>query len=144
MSEREKPQLALNNENNEAAIKKALETFAVVRTAFSAERAVLAWMRTSVSFYTFGFSITKFMDYLEQRQEGIQFSDGPRLLGVILICVGILSLVLAVIQHVRRIRRAKELGLPTISRFSLPTSAAVALLAIGITSLIAIALHWLL
>jgi putative membrane protein len=96
----------------------------------------MAWMRTSVSLFTFGFSITKFIDYLGQRQEVTQFSEGIYRLGFVLVCLGILGLIFAGIEHVHRIRRAKELGLPTISRFSLPIAATVTLLLIGITTLL--------
>ena len=146
MSENEKPQSTVNNERNEAEIKKELEILAIVRTRFSSERSLMAWMRTSVSLFTFGFSITKFISYLENQQEGIQFSEGPYRLGLALICIGILSLVPAVIQHAQRLKRAKELGIPMgmpiISRFSLPISATLALLVIGITTLIGITLKW--
>ena len=106
----------------------------------------MASMRTSVSLFTFGFSITKFFNYLENQQEGTQFSEGPYLLGLVLICLGILSLVPAVIQHAGRLKRAKELGIPMgmpiTSRFSLPICATVALLVIGFTSFIGILLNW--
>lgn len=147
MSENEKPQATLNTEQTEAAkIVRDLEILAIARTRFSSERSLMASMRTSVSLFTFGFSITKFFNYLENQQEGIQFSEGPYLLGLVLICLGILSLVPAVIQHAGRLKRAKELGIPMgmpiISRFSLPICATVALLVIGFTSFIGILLNW--
>ena len=147
MNEKEKPQAALNSEQTEAAkIIRDLEILAIVRTRFSSERSLMASMRTSVSLFTFGFSITKFFNYLENQQEGTQFSEGPYLLGLVLICLGILSLVPAVIQHAGRLKRAKELGIPMgmpiITRFSLPICATVALLVIGFTSFIGILLNW--
>jgi putative membrane protein len=96
----------------------------------------MAWMRTSVSLFTFGFSIIKFIDYLGQRQAANQFSEGIYRLGFALVCLGILGLMIAVVEHVHRIRRAKELGLPTISRFSLPIAATVTLLLIGVATLL--------
>ena len=131
MSEKEKSPSPLINEQT-----RELETLALVRTKFASERSLMAWMRTSVSLFTFGFSITKFIDYLGQSQEATQFSEGIYRLGFALVCLGILGLMIAVVEHVHRIRRAKELGLPTISRFSLPIAATVALLVIGITTLL--------
>jgi putative membrane protein len=147
MNEVEKPQLSLSKQQTEAAkIMTDLEILAIVRTRFSSERSLMASMRTSVSLFTFGFSITKFFSYLENQQEGIQFSEGPYLLGLALICLGILSLVPAVIQHAGRLKRAKELGIPIgmpiITQFSLPISATVALLVIGFTTFIGILLRW--
>ncbi len=119
-----------------------LSVLALVRTVFSSERALLAWMRTSVSLYTFGFSITKFADYLERQTEGLQSVDGPRQLGLMLTSMGILVLVLGVVGHGTRMRRMKQLGLPSTSRWLLAVGAAAALFAIGIATSIGITLKW--
>jgi len=87
MSEKEKTQSPLSNEQTGAAkIIRDLEILALVRTRFSSERSLMAWMRTSVSLFTLGFSITKFFDYLEGQQKGTQFSEGPYWLGLALSC----------------------------------------------------------
>jgi len=139
MKKKDQPQSFLNNEQTEwAKIIRDLEILAMVRTKFSSERSLLAWMRTSVSLFTFGFAIIQFVDYLGKRQKDVQFLEEPYWLGLILICVGILVLVPAVVQHVRRVQRAKELGMPTISGFSLPIGAAIVLFVIGIVTLIGI------
>ena len=124
------------------AITRDLSIFALIRTAFSSERSLMSWIRTSVSLYSFGFTITKFVDYLEHQGEGSQFSEGPRRLGLALICMGLLVLVLAVVEHMRRLVRMTQLGLPPISRFPLPVVASVALFAIGVATLIGIARNW--
>ncbi len=115
---------------------------ALVRTAFSSEQTLMSWIRTSVSLFTFGFSITQFFYYLEQQQEDVKFSAGPRRLGLSLICVGVVALVLAIVEHVQRLRSMRKQGLPAISRFLLPIISAVAFLAVGITALIGVALNW--
>jgi len=138
MKKKDQPQSILNNEQTESAIIRDLELLAMVRTKFSSERSLLAWMRTSVSVFTFGFTIIQFVDYLGKRQKDVQFLEEPYWLGLILICVGILVLVPAAVQHVRRFRRAKDLGMPTISGFSLPIGAATVLFVIGIVTLIGI------
>jgi putative membrane protein len=138
MSEIKKSRSMLNNEKTAAAdINRELEILALVRTRFASERTIMSWMRTSISMYTFGFSISKFFVYLEGQQEGTQFSDGPYKLGVALICVGLLVLVPAIVQHIRRLRKAKELGMPTISisRLSPAVGVATALFVIGIVTL---------
>jgi putative membrane protein len=129
---------------NEAAreTRRSLSILALVRTAYSSERALLAWIRTSISLYTFGFAISKFLDYLEMRQTGVEFSVGLRRLGFVLICLGVLSLGLAGAEHVKRIRRMGLLGLPTTSWPSLPLGTAAALVAIGVVTLIGIVGVW--
>ena len=130
-----------NGQTEPARVIQKLGTYALVRTAFSSERSLMAWMRTSVSLYTFGFSITKFLDYLEQ-QQGTQLSAGPRWFGIILVCIGVLVLGVGAVEHLWRLRKMKELGLPSISLFSLPFGATVALLVIGFAVLISIGLNW--
>ncbi len=124
-----------------AKITRELEFLALIRTAFSAERSLMAWLRTSVSLYTFGFSLTKFFDFMGPQTEGTHIWAGPRGLGLGLICFGILTLALAAVGHLKRFRKMKQLGLPIISRFSLSISAAVVLLTIGVTTLIGVAIN---
>lgn len=124
-----------------AKITGELDFLALIRTAFSAERSLMSWLRTSVSLYTFGFSFTKFFDFLGPQTEGTHIWAGPQGLGLGLICLGILALTLATLVHIRRFRKMKQLGLPILSRFSLSISTAVALLTIGVATLIGIAIN---
>jgi len=116
-----------------------LSVLALIRTAYTSERSLMAWIRTSVSLYTFGFSISTFIDYLIRQGGGIQVSPGLRRLGIVLIAMGIVALAFAMIEHSRRIRRMRRLGLPSTSRWSLPLAAATALQLIGLVTLIALA-----
>jgi len=93
-------------------------------------------MRTTASLFAFGFSIIKFFDFLEGREEGIQFSEGPKYLGLLLICIGALTLALGVVGHNGRLRIMRELGLLSYTQFSISVSAALGLLAIGIITAI--------
>lgn len=115
---------------------------ALVRTAFSSEQSLMSWTRTSVSLFTFGFSIAQFFHYLQEQQGGTQLSSGPRRLGLALICLGILALVLAMIEHVHRLWKMQEQGLPRISQYLLPFGTALALLAIGIAALMSVYYNW--
>ena len=121
-------------------ITRHLELLALGGTAFISERTLMAWMRTSVSLITFGFSITKFFEYLEQQQQGAQSVDGPYQLGIALILLGTLTLVPAVVENLHRLGKMKELGLPVKSRLSIPLVATVALFGIGVVVLINILL----
>jgi len=108
----------------------------------SSEQTLMSWTRTSVSLFTFGFTITQFFFYLENRQEGAQFSAGPRRLGIALICLGIFALVIGMIEHVIRLRRLKEQGLGSSSRYLLPVGSAMIVLAVGMAALLSILLNW--
>ena len=115
---------------------------ALVRTAFSSEQTLMSWMRTSVSLFTFGFSIAQFFHYLGDQQEGAQLSAGPRRLGLSLISLGILALVLAMVEHVHRLRTMQEHGLQRFTQYLLPLGSAVTLLVIGIVAFISIFMNW--
>jgi putative membrane protein len=70
------------------------------RTFLAYERTLMAWTRTSVSLIGFGFTIYKFFQYLKQEEE-INFTGmlGTRLYGISFIIVGLLSLLIATLQH---------------------------------------------
>ena len=144
MSERDKPQAPLKDKPSGVA--RFSTDFrviaALVRTAFSSEQSLMSWMRTSLSLFTFGFSITQFFYYLDQRQPGAELSSGPRWLGMSLVCVGVLVLLLAIVEHVQRIRKMKEQGLPSDAGTLLPIGSAVGLLIIGIAAFVSIILNW--
>jgi putative membrane protein len=144
MSEIENTQSPITNENTDTA-KAPMDLRllgSLVRTAFSSEQSLMSWTRTSVSLFTFGFSIAKFFQYLAKEQGGSQFSAGPRRMGIALICVGILALVLAMVEHVHRLRILRAQGLPRISQYLLPLGTAVGLLVIGIVAFISIFMNW--
>ncbi len=115
---------------------------ALVRTALSSEQTLMSWIRTSLSLFTFGFSITQFFYYLEQRSEDIQMSTGPHRLGIALVCVGIVVLLMAMVEHVLRLRKIKKQGLPADAASFLPFGSAVALLTIGIAAFASIIINW--
>ncbi len=115
---------------------------ALVRTALSSEQTLMSWIRTSLSLFTFGFSITQFFFYLEQQKEGIQISAGPRRMGFALVCVGIVVLLAAMVEHVLRLRKMKKQGLPADAASFLPFGSAVALLVIGIAAFVSIIMNW--
>ncbi len=128
----------MNDESQQAETMEHLTALALVRTLYSSERSVMSWMRTSVSLYTFGFTITKFMDYLGRQEAGNEFSRGLERLGLILILIGILALVLAIVDHLNRFLTMKRLGLVDTSPLHLPIAGAALLLAIGIGTLVGV------
>jgi inner membrane protein YidH len=79
------------------------------RTFLAHERTLMAWVRTSSSLITFGFSIYKFFQL--ERGMGKEFASaqvlGPRHFSMILIIIGVVSLVLATIQHRRQLEMLK-------------------------------------
>jgi putative membrane protein len=85
-------------------------TLAVDRTRLAHDRTLLAWVRTATSLITFGFTIYKFFQI-----EAARLVDRPRperLIGptqfaLLMIVIGIISLVLATLDHRRELKRIR-------------------------------------
>ena len=75
---------------------------AVERTRLAYERTLMAWVRTAAALISFGFTVYKFFDY-EQRSRPDRVL-GPRGFALIMITIGLVSLLLATIQHRRTMR----------------------------------------
>jgi putative membrane protein len=84
---------------------KLSDKLAVERTVMAAGRTLMAWIRTALSLITFGFTIYKFLQYLQQDLGVIRRPQGPRNLGLTLIGIGTFSLILACMNHWKYIRR---------------------------------------
>ncbi len=109
---------------------------ALVRTMLAADNSMMAWIRTCISLFAFGFSIITFFDYLGKGSEDVKSIKITIIIGIALIALGVFSLTLAVIEHKHARNKLLELGLPRISRYLLPMRAAFALIIIAIISLI--------
>jgi putative membrane protein len=78
---------------------------AIERTRLAHERTLMAWVRTATSLISFGFTIYKAFDYLQEREPTVaQGVLGPRNFALVMILLGITALVLATTQHQRDLR----------------------------------------
>jgi putative membrane protein len=82
------------------------DLLAIDRTRLAAERSLMAWVRTSLSMITFGFTIYKFLQFIRQ-QSGVPLPrpQAPRNLGLALIGIGTFALIAACIQHWNYVRK---------------------------------------
>lgn len=81
---------------------------ALERTMLSYERTLMSWIRTSMSMITFGFTIYKaFEEGLGGRPSNSILT--PRIVGMIMISMGLLALLLAQIQHRTAVKKLKKL-----------------------------------
>ena len=74
------------------------------RTRNSYENTMMSWIRTSTSLITFGFSIYKFFQIEAPNHPQQNRLIGPREFALMLVSIGILSLLLATIEHRQNIR----------------------------------------
>ena len=78
------------------------------RTMLAHERTLMAWIRTSVSMISFGFTIYKFFQELSKTAEGQHQLFTPRIVGMVMILFGLLSLGLAQVQHQIAVKKLKQ------------------------------------
>jgi len=76
------------------------EILALDRTRLAAERTLMAWVRTALSMISFGFTIYKFLQVLqEQSTLPVLRPQAPRNVGLTLIGIGVFALTIASVQH---------------------------------------------
>lgn len=84
---------------------------AVARTRLAAERTLMSWIRMSFSMITFGFTILKFFQYLNEMQRITLPNQmtGSKHLGIFLILLGIASLIPGMVEHRRALDTLSKL-----------------------------------
>jgi putative membrane protein len=82
---------------------------ALDRTRMAAERTLMAWVRTTLSMISFGFTIFKFFQYLQQAGTATRWRpEMPENLGIFLVILGTGMLSLAIVQHWVFLKRLKD------------------------------------
>ena len=79
---------------------KLVDMLALDRNKLAAERTLMAWVRTSLSMISFGFTIYKFLQVIdEQSTVPVVRPNAPRNVGLILTGLGTFVVIVACIQH---------------------------------------------
>jgi putative membrane protein len=77
---------------------------AVDRTRLAHERTLMAWVRTATSLISFGFTIYKAFQYMQDQQPGVVHrAFSPRVFALTMIALGVGALALATVQHWREV-----------------------------------------
>lgn len=118
-------------------------SLALERSFLAFERTLMAWLRTSLSMIGFGFTLAKFFQYLAEQRGGQVVGSFGRTwasdtVGMTMITIGTVSLVLAVIQHHRRVIALRELGL--VPQWNLAYWIAGLVAALGVFAFVALVL----
>ena len=79
---------------------KLVDMLALDRNKLAAERTLMAWVRTALSMISFGFTIYKFLQVIdEQSTVPLMHPNAPRNVGLVLTGLGTFVVVIAAIQH---------------------------------------------
>ena len=120
-------------------------SLSIERTFLSFERTLMAWLRTSLSLISFGFTIAKFFQYLvEQRGGAIVGPLGPawasETVGLLMIAIGTFTMMLAIIQHRRRIAALRAVGL--VPQWNLALWVAAPITVLGVFTFVNLLIAW--
>ena len=87
---------------------KTSDILALDRTRLAAERTLMAWVRTAISMISFGFTIYKFLQVLqEQSTLPVLRPQTPRDVGLTLIGIGTFAVIIASVQHWKYISKLR-------------------------------------
>jgi putative membrane protein len=68
------------------------------RTLLALERTLMAWIRTDISLITFGFTMFKFLETMQQASGSSVSQTAPRNIGIALVLIGVGTLIMAMFQ----------------------------------------------
>ncbi len=113
-------------------------SLAVERSFIAFERTLMAWLRTSLSMISFGFTLVKFFQFLEDdRGRPVVGNFGrtwaPTSVGMAMIVIGTGALVVAIIQHRRRVEALRHEGL--LPQWNLALNVAILVAVLGVYAL---------
>jgi putative membrane protein len=117
----------------------AATKLAIDRTRLAHERTLMAWVRTSTSLISFGFTIYKFFQALRESQPVAESrAFGPREFALMMISMGVGALVLAMFEHRRSLQALRgEYGLSQVP-YSLATVLAILMSLFGAAGLVSV------
>ena len=113
---------------------------AVDRTRLAHDRTLLAWVRTATSLISFGFTVYKFFQALQESKEIVssQRLFGPRGFGLLMISTGLFALAIATAEHRIQMKQL-QMDYPGVAvRSSLTTLLAGFISLLGILGLLAV------
>jgi putative membrane protein len=110
-------------------------SLSIERSFLSFERTLMSWLRTSLSMISFGFTLVKFFEFLEDERGGPIVGGFGRTwsittLGMAMVVIGTGALVVAIVQHKRRVDALRREGLLPQWNLALNVAALVAVLGV--------------
>ncbi len=109
------------------------------RTRLAYDRTMMAWVRTATSLISFGFTLYKFFQIEFNNGEPKEHIIGPREFALMMIGIGLLTLLMATIQH-RQDRNVLKAMDPEVPR-SMAAVLASLISLLGIVAFVAVILQ---
>jgi len=80
-----------------------------MRTMMAANRSLMAWVRTSLSMLSFGFTIYKVLEGFQQAGKVLPRENTPRNVGVFLSMAGTLAIIMGTIEYWQTLKQLRLL-----------------------------------
>jgi putative membrane protein len=80
----------------------------VMRTMMSADRTLMAWIRTSLSMLSFGYTIYKLLNEVQVLEKAAIADSAPRNAGLLLSTAGTAALILGIIEYAGTLRMLRQ------------------------------------
>ncbi|MDM0021392.1 YidH family protein [Variovorax saccharolyticus] len=81
---------------------------AIERTLMAADRSLMAWVRTALSMISFGFTIYKVLEAMQQQAGMPAPTESPRNMGLFLTALGTLAMVMGTIEYWVRLKSLRR------------------------------------
>jgi putative membrane protein len=78
------------------------------RTLMAMDRSLMAWIRTSLSMISFGFTIYKVLQGLQESGEVLAHGYSPRTVGLFLTGLGTVAMVAGTVEYFERLKLLRE------------------------------------
>ena len=111
--------MASDTKSTPDAVVKAEPDLGVMRTMMAADRTMMAWIRTSLSMLTFGYTIYKVLEEIHQIGKIDLRDTTPRNAGVILTVTGTAALIMGIAEYWVTLRILRRSYLFNLARPSL-------------------------
>ncbi len=118
--------MASDTKSTPAAVVEAGPDLGVMRTMMAADRTMMAWIRTSLSMLTFGYTIYKVLQEIHDIGKIALHDTTPRNAGVILTVTGTAALIMGIAEYLVTLRFLRRSYLFSLARPSLILSVLLA------------------
>ena len=80
-----------------------------INTAMAADRTLMAWVRTSLSMFTFSFALYKILQEFQTTGKALRNENTPRNVGLFLAVAGTLAMVMGTIEYCLTLQQLRTL-----------------------------------
>jgi putative membrane protein len=93
------------------------EELAGMRTLMGANRTLMAWIRTSLSLLSFGFTIYKVLEGFQEAEKALPKGHTPRTAGLVLTGMGTLAMLMGTSEYWQSLKQLRQFQSFHLSRF---------------------------